>query len=142
MCVIGTGHLHCGCGKLLAMLPCCLASSTLPKWPLSVDQDPTLHRYFSAVYKAKLLGYLFHEDKMILDCHKTQTIFLMTSIPLPGTQPNQINVEGFRLYWELKGGGCEKFVFDFITPRCCYSGVEHIIKILEFYFDNWLQNRG
>ena len=42
----------------------------------------------------------------------------------------------------LKGGGREKFVFDFIAPRCCYSGVEHIIKILEFYFDNWLQDRG
>ena len=24
----------------------------------------------------------------------------------------------------LKGGGREKFVFDFIAPRCCYSGVE------------------
>ena len=36
----------------------------------------------------------------------------------------------------LTGGGREKFVIDFIAPRCCYSGVE------QFYFDNWLQNRG
>ena len=30
-----------------------------------------------------------------------------------------------------KGGGHEKTSFDLIAPRCCYSSVEHIIKILE-----------
>ena len=34
----------------------------------------------------------------------------------------------------LKGGGREKFVFAFIAPRCCYSGVEHIIKIFRVLF--------
>ena len=40
----------------------------------------------------------------------------------------------------LKGGGRGKIVSNFMFSNCCYCSVEYILKVLELFVKNWLQN--